>query len=117
MMQDLAAISKTIATPNSTLLGKVMLNDYQATSTVAYSRNASDSKITYIPSENTQIYGKYGITPYTDSSIRRSWVTHLARAATPARAVPRLTAASRAMSAAAARTPGSASAMCSARTW
>ena len=44
-----------------------MLNDYQATSTVAYNRNASDSKITYIPSENTQIYGKYGITPYTDS--------------------------------------------------
>ncbi|MFZ2024284.1 MAG: TonB-dependent receptor [Terracidiphilus sp.] len=65
MMQDLLAISKTIATPNSTLLGKVMLNDYQATSTVAYNRNASDSKITYIPSENTQIYGKYGITPYT----------------------------------------------------
>jgi hypothetical protein len=67
MMTDLAAISKTIATPNSTLLGKVMLNDYQATSTVAYNRNASDSKITYIPSENTQIYGKYGMTPYTDS--------------------------------------------------
>ncbi|MGB0080218.1 MAG: TonB-dependent receptor, partial [Terracidiphilus sp.] len=67
MMNDLAAISKTIATPNSTLLGKVMLNDYQATSTVAYNRNASDSKITYIPSENTQIYGKYGMTPYTDS--------------------------------------------------
>ena len=44
-----------------------MLNDYQARSTVAYNRNASDSKITYIPSENTQVYGKYGITPYTDS--------------------------------------------------
>jgi hypothetical protein len=67
MMQDLAAISKTISTPNVTLLSKIMQNDYQATSTVAYNRNASDSKITYIPSENTQIYGKYGITPYTDS--------------------------------------------------
>jgi len=65
MMQDLLAISKTIATPSSTLLSSVMLNDYQASSTVAYNRNASDSKITYIPSENTQIYGKYGITPYT----------------------------------------------------
>ena len=65
MMQDLLAISKTISTPNATLLSKVMLNDYQATSTVAYNRNASDSKITYIPSENTQIYGKYGITPYS----------------------------------------------------
>ncbi len=66
MMQDLAAISKTIATPTASLASSVMLNDYQATSTVAYSRNASDSKITYIPSENTQVYGKYGITPYTD---------------------------------------------------
>jgi hypothetical protein len=61
----LLAISKTIATPSATLLSKVMLNDYQATSTVAYNRNASDSKITYIPNENTQIFGKYGITPYT----------------------------------------------------
>jgi carboxypeptidase family protein len=65
MMQDLLAISKTISTPSATLLSSVMLNDYQASSTVAYNRNASDSKITYIPSENTQIYGKYGITPYT----------------------------------------------------
>jgi hypothetical protein len=67
MMQDLAAISKTISTPSVTLLSKVMGNDYQATSTVAYNRNASDTKINYIPSENTQIYGKYGMTPYTDS--------------------------------------------------
>ncbi len=66
MMQDLAAISKTIATPSASLLSAVMLNDYQATSTVAYSRNASDSKITYIPNENTQVFGKYGITPYSD---------------------------------------------------
>ena len=66
MMQDLLAISKKIAAPSASQLSSVMLNDYQATSTVAYSRNASDSKITYIPSENTQIYGKYGITPYTD---------------------------------------------------
>ncbi len=66
MMQDLAAISKTIATPTPSELSSVMLNDYQGRSTVAYSRNASDSKITYIPSENTQVYGKYGVTPYSD---------------------------------------------------
>lgn len=66
MMQDLAAISKTIAPPSVGTLSSVMLNDYQGRSTVAYSRNASDSKITYIPSENTQVYGKYGITPYSD---------------------------------------------------
>ncbi len=67
MMQDLLAISKTISTPSSSLLSTVMLNDYFARSIIAYNRNASDSKITYIPSENTQIFGKYGITPYTDS--------------------------------------------------
>jgi hypothetical protein len=67
MMKDLAAISTKIATPSASVASTGMLNDYQATSTVAYNRNASDSKITYIPSENTQVYGKYGITPYTDS--------------------------------------------------
>jgi hypothetical protein len=66
MMQDLAAISKAISTPSSSLLSTVMVNDYIARTTVAYSRNASDTKITYIPSENTQIFGKYGITPYSD---------------------------------------------------
>ncbi|HTW61302.1 MAG TPA: TonB-dependent receptor [Terracidiphilus sp.] len=66
MMKDLLAISKTIATPNSSLLSNGMYQDYLATSTVAYTRNASDTKIDYIPNENTQIYGKYGVTPYTD---------------------------------------------------
>jgi len=66
MMTDLSAISKTIATPSSALLSSVMLNDYLATTTVAYSRNASDTKITFIPNENTQIFGKFGITPYSD---------------------------------------------------
>ncbi len=66
MMQDLAAISKMVPTPSASQLSTVMLNDYQARTTVAYSRNASDSKITYIPNENTQVYGKYGITPYSD---------------------------------------------------
>ena len=66
MMQDLAAISKTIATPSASQLSSVMVNDYLSSTTVAYSRNASDTKITFIPNENTQIFGKYGITPYSD---------------------------------------------------
>jgi Carboxypeptidase regulatory-like domain/TonB dependent receptor len=65
MMQDLLAISKTIPTPSSNLLTQSMANDYQGIATVAYSRNASDTKITFIPNENTQIFGKYGITPYS----------------------------------------------------
>ncbi|MGB0066054.1 MAG: TonB-dependent receptor, partial [Terracidiphilus sp.] len=68
MMQDLAAVSKLVGTagqPAPNYSG-VMNNDYLAHTTVAYSRNGSDTKITYIPSENTQIFGKYGITPYSD---------------------------------------------------
>ncbi len=69
MMQDLAAISKLVGTPAAgepASYSSVLLNDYLARSTIAYSRNASDSKITYIPNENTQIFGKFGITPYSD---------------------------------------------------
>lgn len=69
MMQDLAAISKVIGTSAAgepAVYSSVLANDYLARSTIAYSRNASDSKITYIPTENTQIFGKYGISPYSD---------------------------------------------------
>jgi len=66
MMQDLAPIAASIGTPSAGQLAGDMLNDYIGRATVAYSRNASDSKITYIPNENTQIFGKYGITPYSD---------------------------------------------------
>ncbi len=66
MMQDLLAISKTISTPTAGQLAQSLVNDYDATSTIAYSRNASDSKITYIPTDRTQVFGKYGITPYSD---------------------------------------------------
>ncbi len=69
MMQDLAPISTLIGTAAAgepANYGSVLANDYLARSTIAYSRNASDTKITYIPSENTQIFGKYGVTPYSD---------------------------------------------------
>jgi hypothetical protein len=69
MMQDLAAISKLIGTAAAgepANYANVLGSDYLGTGTVAYSRNASDTKITYIPNENTQIFGKYGITPYSD---------------------------------------------------
>ncbi|MGO8933227.1 MAG: TonB-dependent receptor [Terracidiphilus sp.] len=67
MMQDLLAVSKLVGTAGQPTVNYsgVMQNDYRAIATSAYSRNASDSKITYIPSENTQIFGKYGITPYS----------------------------------------------------
>jgi hypothetical protein len=53
MMQNLLAISKTISTPTPGQLAGSMSQDYNATATIAYSRNASDTKITFIPNENT----------------------------------------------------------------
>ncbi|HUD57629.1 MAG TPA: TonB-dependent receptor [Terracidiphilus sp.] len=43
----------------------VLANDIFGTGTLAYNRNTSDSKITYIPSEKTQIFGKYSIEPFS----------------------------------------------------
>ncbi|MGA7242940.1 MAG: carboxypeptidase-like regulatory domain-containing protein, partial [Terracidiphilus sp.] len=64
MLALLQPISKTVtATP--ALINSGMLNDYFGTGTLAYNRNTSDSKITYIPSESTQIFGKYSIEPFT----------------------------------------------------
>jgi len=64
MLGLLKPITDTItATP--ALLAGGMLNDYFGTGTLAYNRNTSDSKINYIPSENTQIFGKYSIEPFT----------------------------------------------------
>jgi len=68
MMQDLAAISKLVGTSSEPAANYAqnLLNDYYAEETIAYSRNSSDSKITYIPNESTQIFGKFGISPYSD---------------------------------------------------
>ncbi len=66
MMQDLAPIAAKIGTPSAGLIASALQNDYNATGTVGYNRNSSDTKITYIPSDSTQIFGKYGMQPYSD---------------------------------------------------
>jgi hypothetical protein len=65
MLALLQPISATVGTPSSGALSAQLGNDYFGTGTFAYNRNTSDSKITYIPSENTQIFGKYSIEPFT----------------------------------------------------
>ena len=109
MMQDLAAISALVGTPAAgepASYSSFWLNDYLGKATIAYSRNASDTKITYIPNENTQIFGKFGITPYSDIDPQvLGDVPCTGSGATPARADPPQMAASRAMWAAAVRTP------------
>jgi hypothetical protein len=67
MMADLAPIAAKVGAagePTASFTNQLS-NDIFGTGTFGYNRNASDTKITYIPNDNTQIYGKYGISPYT----------------------------------------------------
>jgi hypothetical protein len=64
MLALLKPITDTITTTPS-LITSGMVNDYFGSGTLAYNRNTSDTKINYIPTENTQIFGKYSIEPFS----------------------------------------------------
>ena len=64
MLALLKPITDTV-TPTPSMLSSGMVNDYFGTGTLAYNRNTSDTKINYIPTENTQIFGKYSIEPFS----------------------------------------------------
>jgi hypothetical protein len=65
MIANLLPIAKSIGTPSATALSGQLANDYFGTGTYAYNRNTNDAKITYIPTDNTQVMGKYSIEPFT----------------------------------------------------
>ena len=65
MIANLAPIAKSIGTPSGALLSSNLANDYFGTATLAYNRNTNDVKITYVPNENTQFFGKYSIEPFS----------------------------------------------------
>jgi hypothetical protein len=65
MIANLSAISASIGTPSASLLSQGLANDYTGRGTLAYTRKTNDAKITFIPSERTQIFGKYSIEPFT----------------------------------------------------
>jgi hypothetical protein len=67
MMTDLQPIAAKVGTAGepAASLSTILANDIFGTGIFGYNRNASDTKITYIPNENTQIFGKYGMSPYT----------------------------------------------------
>ena len=72
MMQNLqpyAALVGSSGQPSASLSNQ-LLNDYTGRGTFGYNRNASDTKITYIATDNTQIFGKYGISPYTGTDAQ-----------------------------------------------
>ncbi len=66
MLSLLQPISAKVV-PTPALLAAGMVNDYFGTGTLAYNRNTSDSKINYVPSDNTQIFGRYSIEPFSVS--------------------------------------------------
>ena len=64
MIANLASIAASIGTPTSTLLSNFMANDYTGSAPFVYARTSNDAKITYIPNDNTQIFGKYSTEPF-----------------------------------------------------
>jgi hypothetical protein len=67
MLALLQPISSQIGTPSAALLNGQLANDYNGNGTLAYNRNTSDSKVTYVPSDRTTIFGRYSIEPFTVS--------------------------------------------------
>lgn len=65
MLALLSPIAKTIGTPTAAQIASNMSNDYSGSGTLAYNRNTSDTKINYIASDKTQIFGRYSIEPFT----------------------------------------------------
>jgi hypothetical protein len=65
MLALLAPISATVGTPTSAALAAQLANDYNGSGTLSYNRNTSDTKITYIPTENTSIFGRYSVDPFS----------------------------------------------------
>jgi hypothetical protein len=64
MLALLQPISNTLAAPNSSALAGGLINNYLGAGTLAYNRDTSDSKVTYAPTENTNIFGRYSVEPF-----------------------------------------------------
>ena len=62
MLALLAPISSGVTNPN---YANQLANDFFGSGTLAYNRNTSDTRIDYIPTQNTSIFGKYGIEPFS----------------------------------------------------
>jgi len=67
MMTNLKPIAQLVGTAGEPTANysSILANDIFGSGIFAYNRNASDTKITYVPNDNTQIFGKYGMSPYT----------------------------------------------------
>ncbi len=61
----------TVGTPSASQIGSQLANDYTAVGSTLYVRITNDAKITYNPTDRTNIFGRYSIEPYnlTDPQI------------------------------------------------
>jgi hypothetical protein len=64
MIANLSSLAAAIGTPSPSLLANQLANDYLGTGTYAYNRKTNDAKITYIPTDSTQVFGKYSVEPF-----------------------------------------------------
>jgi hypothetical protein len=64
MMANMSAIAAALGTPTAVQLSSQLANDYTGRASYSYLRKTNDAKITYIPNDNTQIFGKYSIEPF-----------------------------------------------------
>ena len=64
MLALLGPISSQVNNPN---YAAQLANDYLGSGTLGYNRNQSDTRIDYIASQNTTVFGKFAIEPFTVS--------------------------------------------------
>ena len=64
MIANLASIASSIGTPSTSFLSNNMNNNYHGSAPFVYARTSNDAKITYIPNDNTQFFGKYSVEPF-----------------------------------------------------
>jgi hypothetical protein len=82
MLALLTPISSQVTNPN---YAAQLANDYLGSGTLGYNRNQSDTRIDYIASANTTVFGKYAIEPFfrdRSPGVGRSRGRHLRRRTT-----------------------------------
>ncbi len=65
MLALLQPISSSLGTPSTSLLEGQLQNNFDAIGTYAYTKTSSDSKIDYVASDNSHLFGKYSIEPFS----------------------------------------------------
>jgi hypothetical protein len=61
MIANVSKYTQQMNSPTTATLSSFMANDAPGTAGYVYNRTTNDAKITYVPNENTQIFGKYSI--------------------------------------------------------